>query len=111
MTTVYKDVYLIGKKLPKADKLGLHTLLQNKILSVLENAVSAAFCDAHHKKPYLEKIRTLLEVGKHLLRTENELGIITESTYIRIAKLLIEASRMNAGWLKNTDERTKNSLF
>ncbi len=119
MASVYREVYTIGKKISKADKLGIHTTLQNKILLAFECAVSAAFTDLVSKKFYLEKIRVLIEVSKHLLRTEHELSVIPENTYIRIAKLLVEASKMNAAWLKNTEERleklnlnqTKNSLF
>lgn len=109
----------MGKKIPKADKLGIHTTLQHKILLAFEYIISAAFTDISNKKVYLEKSRTFIEVSKHLLRTEHELGIIPENTYIRIAKLLVDASKMNANWLKNTEERltklntdqTKNSLF
>jgi hypothetical protein len=119
MSSVYREVYVMGKKLPKSDKLGIHTTLQNKILLAFEYSVSAAFADVVSKKVYLEKFRTLIEVSKHLLRTELELGIIPEPTYIRIAKLLVDASKMNANWLKNTEGRlsglqttqTKNSLF
>lgn len=119
MASVYREIYQVGKKIPKADKLGIHTTLQNKLLLALEYAVSAAFADVTSKKVYLEKFRTLTEVSKHLLRTEHELSVIPENTYIRIAKLLVDASKMNAAWLKNTEERvakltanqTKNSLF
>lgn len=119
MSLVYREIYQVGKKIPKSDKLGIHTTLQNKILLAFEYSVSAAFADVTSKKVYLEKFRTLIEVSKHLLRTEHELSIIPENTYIRIGKLLVEASKMNTNWLKNTEERlaklnikqTKNSLF
>jgi hypothetical protein len=105
MSLVYREIYQVGKKIPKADKLGIHTTLQNKVLLAFEYIVSAAFADVASKKVYLEKSRTLVEISKHLVRTEHELAIISENTYIRIAKLLVDASKMNANWLKNTEER------
>jgi hypothetical protein len=53
------------------------------------------------------------------LHSLHQLNVIPEKSYIHIAGLLVEASKMNAAWLKNTEERiiktatgqTKNSLF
>jgi hypothetical protein len=119
MATVYKEIYILGKKIPKADKLGIHTTLQNKVLLAFESTISAAFAEIKVKKEYLEQARTSLETSKHLLRTEHQLSVIPEKSYIHVAGLLVEASKMNAAWLKNTEERiiktatgqTKNSLF
>ena len=114
MSLVYREVYLLGKKIPKADKLGIHTTLQNQVLLAFESTISAAFAHLETKLTYLEDTRTAIEVSKHLLRTEQELAIIPETTYIRIAKLLVDASKMTTSWLKNTEARigtTKNSLF
>jgi hypothetical protein len=54
-----------------------------------------------------------------LLHSLYQLNVIPEKSYIHVAGLLVEASKMNAAWLKNTEERiakttenpTKNSLF
>lgn len=48
----------------------------------------------------LEKARVSLEVIKHLVRTEYELKIIDQKTYIRIESSLIETSKMTNGWIK-----------
>jgi len=37
---------------------------------------------------------------KHFVRTEHELKIIDEKTYIRIEMLIIETSKMTNGWIK-----------
>jgi hypothetical protein len=48
----------------------------------------------------LEKARVSLEVVKHLIRTEHEMTIIDQKTYIRIESLLVETSKMTNGWIK-----------
>ncbi len=97
---------MLGKKLPKADKLGIHQTLETKILQSLELAITASYTTPANKKIYLEKLRTTIDVCQHLLRTEYELGVFNEKVYIRITGFLIEISKQTSGWIKSMD--TKN---
>jgi hypothetical protein len=67
---------------------------------IMLQIISASFSSAHKKLEILENTRILLEVLKHFIRTEHELKIIDEKTYIRIEKLIIETSKMTNGWIK-----------
>ena len=62
--------------------------------------IEAYFSEKSAKLEILEKTRILLEVLKHLVRTEYELKIIEEKPYIRIEFLIVETSKMMNGWIK-----------
>ena len=47
----------------------------------------------------MEKLRIKNSVLQNLLRTENELKIIEDKTYLRIAEQIMEISKMNNGWI------------
>lgn len=64
-------------------------------------AVEAGFMRGITKKPMLEKLRLKAEVGKQLVRTEHELGIITDKTYLELGKELVELSKMTTGWIQS----------
>lgn len=54
---------------------------------------------ASQKLGALENLRLKIEVLKHLIRTEHELRIIEEKTYLRLAEQLVEISKMTNGWI------------
>ncbi|MEK9151015.1 MAG: four helix bundle protein [Patescibacteria group bacterium] len=54
----------------------------------------------YQKREILEHVRVSLETLKHLVRIEYEHNIIPEKSYIEIAALLIETSKMTNGWIK-----------
>lgn len=62
-------------------------------------AVETAFKPRFKKKESLETLRLKIEVLKHLVRSEKELGILDAKTYLRIAEQLVEISKMTNGWL------------
>lgn len=66
----------------------------------MSDIIRAAFAHKNEKLPILEGVRVSLEVLKHLVRTEHELRIIDEKTYLRIAELIIETSKMANNWIK-----------
>lgn len=66
----------------------------------MSDIIRAAFATKIQKLPILERVRVSLEVLKHLVRTEHELRIIDEKTYLRIAALTVETSKMINGWIK-----------
>ena len=50
-------------------------------------------------KTNLETLRVKTEVLKHLIRTENELRIIDDETYLRLSLKLVEIGKMTNGWI------------
>jgi len=61
--------------------------------------VEAAFNRKDTKMKTLEVARVHAEVLKHLIRTEHELNVIDEKIYLRLAKDLVEISKMINGWI------------
>jgi hypothetical protein len=100
MKQVYATLYQTGNKLTKRDKLGIHAEIESMALLTLRELISASLCSKIQKQAKLEHARTSLEVLKHLVRTEHELKIIDQKTYLRIESLLIETSKMANGWLR-----------
>ena len=97
---VYIVVYQTGKKLSKPDKLGIHARIEQVAMEIMRLLIEAYFSEKSAKLEILEKTRILLEVLKHLVRTEYELKIIEEKPYIRIEFLIVETSKMMNGWIK-----------
>ena len=97
---VYARAYQIGNTLPKRDKLGIHTQVEELILEILRYVIQACFSKKESKIESLEITRVLLEVLKHLIRTEYELHIIKENQYIQLESCAVEASKMANGWIK-----------
>lgn len=96
---VYTVIYVTGKKLSKPDKLGIHARIENTTLEIMHLLIQAYFSGKNAKLELLEKARILLEILKHLVRTEHELKIIEEKSYIRIEFLIVETSKMTNGWI------------
>lgn len=94
-------VYQIGNTLPKRDKLGIHAHIEKLTLEILQYVIQACFLQKERKLEPLEYIRITLEVLKHLIRTEYELCIIKEKSYIQMELLVIEASKMTNAWIKH----------
>jgi hypothetical protein len=97
---LYKSIYILGRKVPKRDRFGLHLHIENVCLDVLELSVQAALTAKDEKKNLLEEMRVKIEVLKHLIRMSSEVGIIEDEKYLGLQKLLVEISRMAGGWLK-----------
>ena len=97
---LYATIYQAGKKLPKSDKLGIHGHVEGVTLDAMGDIIRAAFAPKVQKLPTLERVRISLEVIKHLVRTEHELRIIDEKTYLRIAELIVETSKMTNSWIR-----------
>ena len=93
-------MYQTGNKLTKRDKLGIHAEIESIALLALRDIISASLSLKVEKQGMLERARTSLEVLKHLVRTEHELKIIDQKTYLHIEELLIETSKQLNGWLK-----------
>jgi hypothetical protein len=62
--------------------------------------IKATFSNKNKKLETLEEARIYLEALKHFIRTEHELHIIDEKSYIRIESCIIETSKITNGWIK-----------
>lgn len=101
---VHKDIYIIGHTLAKRDKLGIHAIIENLCVEILALAVKGAFQSKEIKLGALKLLRVNIEVMKHLIRTEHELGVIKEPAYLRLAGQFVEISKMMNGWIAYTQK-------
>lgn len=103
MRKLYAYIYLIGNKLPKRDKLGLHNYIEKEFLGNISVLINASLEPKIEKIMILKKARIQIETLKQLVRIEYELKIITEKIYLKIEEKLQEISKMVNGWLKYTE--------
>ncbi|MES2059522.1 MAG: four helix bundle protein [Patescibacteria group bacterium] len=96
---LHKDIYCTSEKFSKRDKLGIHGTIETVSIDMLSLAIEAAFKSRHQKQTTLESLRLKVEILKHLIRTECELKIINERTYLRLSEQMVEISKMTNGWL------------
>ncbi len=101
---MHKELYIIGQKLPKRDKLGIHASVENLCIEVLACAINGAFQSKQTKLGTLGSLRVKVETLKHLVRTECELGITDEKTYLRLAEQLVTISKETNGWISYTQK-------
>jgi len=87
--------------MPKRDKLGIHKVIEEKSLKILCQAIDTALHAKTEKIQLLFELRREIETLKHLIRIENELGIIQEKTYLNLSQLLVNISMMATGWQKS----------
>lgn len=98
-------MYRLGAKIPKRDKLGIHSVLETVCLTLMTLAIEATFTRGVAKKPALEKLRVKTEIVKQLVRTEYELNIITDILYLDYASQLVEISKMTTGWIQSLPQK------
>lgn len=102
---LYKNLYLLGKKIPKRDKLGLHSNIEKGSLECLELSIAASFSKTNLKSQILEKLQINIEILKQLVRLANTLKIYSDEIYIALERNLQEISKMSAGWLKYINQK------
>lgn len=61
--------------------------------------IEAMFGQRQEKIVPLKLARIETEILKNLVRSEHELGIIDERTYMRVSAVLVEISKMISGWI------------
>lgn len=101
---LHKDIYIIGHTLSKRDKLGIHATVEHFCVGIMALAVKAAFQSKQTKLGTLESLRVNIEVLKYLIRTEQELGVIKEKSYLRLAEQAVQISKMTSGWIAYTQK-------
>lgn len=85
--------------MPKKDKLGIHASVEKCCLELLAVTIVATFSQGKDKLVSLETARVRSQILIHLLRTEHELDILNEKTYMHLSHQLVEIGKMLNGWI------------
>ncbi|MFH1744801.1 MAG: four helix bundle protein [bacterium] len=96
----FKNLYSLGRTLPKNDKLGIYNRLELTALNVYELLISAAFAPKQSKSVLLQNIRIKVEITKRIIRLMSDLKIINNRQYYNLQNDLQEISKMANGWQK-----------
>jgi hypothetical protein len=99
MRILHKDIYTIGQRLPKKDKLGIHQTIEHEALRVLASLTEAAFTRRDQKLRPLELARIRSSILQHMIRSESELEILDKRTYLRLSEQLVDLSKEISGWI------------
>jgi hypothetical protein len=102
LTEFYQELYQLGSKLNKRDKLGIYLKTENICLEALALIIEASFLAKPEKQKPLATVRVKIEILKHLVRLAWEQKIIESHKYLNLQAKLQEVSKMAAGWLKYT---------
>ena len=98
-------IYQIGSKIPKRDKLGIYSRIENLCVEIFTLAIEAALTRKIEKIPIIKTLHIKVEVLKHLVRICAELRVVEEKTYINLQIDLQEISKMATKWLKYQTEK------
>jgi hypothetical protein len=79
--------------------LGIHLEIEKLCIEILSLAIESAFQVKILKKPALEKLRVKIGVLQNLIRTENELLIIDDKTYLRLSIQIVGISKETTNWI------------
>lgn len=101
---LHKEIYIVGQKLPKREKLGIHAEVEMFCIEILALAIEAAFRHQKQKIPVLGQLRVKIEVLKHIVRTEHECGILDERKYLRLSAQLVAISKETNNWIAYTQK-------
>ena len=85
-------------KLPKNRRYTLGEKLENRILTVLESLVSAAY--TANKRPLLQQANRDLEVCRHLWQLCFDFRAVSVSSYEHGCKLMFSLGKQIGGWIK-----------
>lgn len=97
-TRLYKDLYKISKGIPKRDKFGIYTKIENTCLDCLDLSIEATLLSKTEKIPILQKLRIKIELLKQLIRLLYELEIINSKKYFYLEQQLLKISKMATKW-------------
>jgi hypothetical protein len=75
---------------------------------MLSLAIESAFQTKINKVEILRKLRVKNNVLQNLIRTENELKIIDDQTYQRLAEQTVKISKENNNWLASLTPKESN---
>jgi len=96
----YKQIYLIGPKIPKRNRYGIYLKIENICLETINLLITASLEIRNNKLPILNSVRIKIEVLKRLIRIAYEFNVIGNKKYINLELDLQEISKMTNGWIK-----------
>lgn len=89
----------IVDRLPRSRRYGLGSLIEARLLGVLEQLVSASYL--RDKRALLVEANRQLSVVRHLWRLCLELGLVGNARYQHGAELIVELGRQIGGWQRH----------
>lgn len=96
----YKQIYLISHKIPKRDRYGIYSRIENVCLETINLLIAASLETRNNKLSILNSARIKIEVLKRLIRIAYEFNVIGNKKYIDLELDLQEISKMTNGWIK-----------
>ena len=85
-------------KFPKNRRYTLGEKLEERLLTLLENLIAAAY--SHKKKPLLQQANLDLEVSRHLWRLSHDFQAISHKSYAHGSQLMLELGKQIGGWIR-----------
>lgn len=101
---LYKNIYFLSGKIPKRDKFGIYSKVENICLEIFCLSISASFSAKSKKTEILSDARVRIELLKRLIRIMQELNLIEQRKYLELELDLQEISKMANGWIKYLQE-------
>ncbi|MFA6227359.1 MAG: hypothetical protein WC631_02705 [Candidatus Paceibacterota bacterium] len=68
-------------------------------MDILSLSIESAYKKEALKIPPLVLLRIKVGLLQNLIRTENELKILDDETYLRFSAQIVEISKMASGWI------------
>lgn len=87
-------------KLPRSRRYTLGEKLENRVLTILESLVTAAY--APNKRTFLFQANRDLEVARHLWRMCFDLHGVSSKSYQHGGKLMLTLGQQIGGWMKDS---------
>jgi hypothetical protein len=86
------------EKLPRKRRFTLGEKIENRLLTILESLVTAAY--ASDKRSYLVIANRDLEVCRHIWRLCHDFHAIPTNSYEHGGRLMFELGKQIGGWIK-----------
>jgi len=96
----YKKVYLLSFKIPKRDRFGIFSKIENICLEIINLSITASLESKVNKFLFLNSVRIKIEALKRFFRIAYEMDIINRKKYVELELDLQEMSKMANGWIK-----------
>ena len=88
ITVLYKEIYILGAKIPKRDKFGIYLKIEQTCLESLRYAIQATYSTKDRKVVLLPELKIEIETTKHLVRLLHEINVIDQTKYLQLQTFL-----------------------
>ncbi len=97
---LYKSFYTISSSLPKKDRFTIGQKIENIILALIEDIITASQLPKSEKTSTFKKASVRLDVLKVLIRCCKDLKILDNKKYFLFESQILEIGKMLGGWIK-----------